>query len=56
MIFLCLNQNIVLGIQKNRLNKTEHPKHMLKLTGKKIFTILRSKKFVYPNLCEFKGI
>ena len=36
----------VVGTQKNRLNWTvliEHPKHMLKLMGKKIFTILRSK-------------
>ena len=36
----------VFGTQKNHLNKTgffEHPKHMLKLIGKKIFTILRSK-------------
>ena len=31
----------VVGSQKNRLN--EYPKHMLKLMGKKIFTILRSK-------------
>ena len=31
----------VVGTQKNCLN--EHPKHMLKLMGKKIFTILRSK-------------
>ena len=30
-----------MGTQKNRLN--EHSKHMLKLMGKKIFTILRSK-------------
>ena len=36
----------VVGTQKNRLNETvlfEHPKHMIKLSGKKIFTILRSK-------------
>ena len=33
----------VVGTQKNRLNETgffEHPKHILKLMGKKIFTIL----------------
>ena len=32
----------VLGTQKNRINETtlEHPKHMLKIIGKKIFTIL----------------
>ena len=36
----------VLGTQKKPLNETvllEHPKHMLKLMGKKIFKILRSK-------------
>ena len=34
-----------MGTQKNRLNETffEHPKPMLKLMGKKIITILRSK-------------
>ena len=33
----------VVGTQKNRLNETvlfEHPKHMLKVIGKKILTIL----------------
>ena len=33
----------VVGTQKNRLNETfffEHPKQMLKIMGKKIFTIL----------------
>ena len=30
-----------MGTQKNHLN--EHPKHMLKLMGKKIFTFLCSK-------------
>ena len=39
--FLFLNKTYVVGTQKNRLN--EHPKHMLKLIGKKIFKILRSK-------------
>ena len=32
----------IVGTQKNRLNKTvffEHPKQMLKMMGKKIFTI-----------------
>ena len=31
-------------LKKNRLNETssfEHPKHMLKIMGKKVFTILR---------------
>ena len=31
----------VVGTQKNHLN--EHPKHMFKLMGKKLMTILRSK-------------
>ena len=29
----------------------EHPKHMIKLMGKEIFTILRLYVFVYLNLC-----
>ena len=33
LIFLFLNQNVCCGYSK------EHPKHMLKLMGKKIFTI-----------------
>ena len=40
------SKTYVVGTQKNRLNETgfyENPKHMLKLTGKKLFTILRSK-------------
>ena len=47
----------VLGTQKNRLNETvhgsfDHPKHMLTLMGKKIFTIFKFtlKNFVYLNL------
>ena len=43
----------VVGAQKNRLNETvlfEHPKHMLQLISKKIFTILRSKcLFIYTD-------
>ena len=38
--------DIVVGTQKNRLNETVLlilPKHLLKLIGKEIFTILRSK-------------
>ena len=41
LIFLFLNQNICCGYSKN--GSFEHPKHMLKLMGKKILTILRSK-------------
>ena len=42
----------VVGTQNNRLNETffERPKHLLKTDGKKIFTILHSKKYVYLNL------
>ena len=39
--FLFFNQNICCG----------YSKYTLKLMGKKIFTFLRSKKFVYLNLC-----
>ena len=44
-----------MGTQKYCLIETvlfEHPKHMLKVIGKKIFTTLRSKIFVYLNLCD----
>ena len=44
--FLFLNQNICCGYSKEPSHwdgSFEHPKHMLKLVGKKIFTILRSK-------------
>ena len=34
------SKTYVVGAQKNRLN--EHPKHMFKLMGKKIITILHS--------------
>ena len=36
-------KTFIVGTQKNHLNETgsfEHPKHMLKLKGKKKFTIL----------------
>ena len=38
-----------MGTQKNRLDETSfaHPKHMFKLMGKKIITILRLKKLLY---------
>ena len=38
----------VAGTQKNRLNETVLSS--TQLTGKKIFTILRSKKFVYLSM------
>ena len=44
LIFLFLNQNICCGYSKDSSQwdgSFEHPKHMLKLIGKKIFTILR---------------
>ena len=46
LIFLFLNQNICCGYSKEPSQwdgSFEHPKHMLKLVGKKIFTILRWK-------------
>ena len=46
IIVLFLNQTYVVGTQKNRLDETilfSSQKHMLKLMGKKIFTILLSK-------------
>ena len=41
MIFYISTKTYAVGTQKHRLN--EHPKHMLKLMDKKIFTILSSK-------------
>ena len=46
LIFLFLNQNICCGYSKEPSQwdgSFERPKHMLKLRGKKIFTILRRK-------------
>ena len=46
IIFLFLNQKICCGYSNKtsqREGSLEHQKHMLKLMGKKIFTILRSK-------------
>ena len=43
IIFLFLNQNIFCGYSKEPSQSDgsfEHPKHMFKLMGKKIFTIL----------------
>ena len=44
MFFLFLNQNICCGYSKEPSQwdgSFKHPKHMLKIMGKKIFTILR---------------
>ena len=43
-----------MGTQKNRLNETVllNSKHMLKITGKKIFTNIHRIFFVYVNLCS----
>ena len=44
IFFLFLNQNICCGYSKEPSRwdgSFEHPKHMLKVMGKKIFTILR---------------
>ena len=49
IIFLFLNQNIHCGYSKEPSRwdgSFEHPKHMLKIMGKKIFTILRYYIFV----------
>ena len=46
LIFLFLNQNICCGYSKELSQgdgSFEHPKHMLKRMGKKIFTFLRGK-------------
>ena len=40
LIFLFLNQNLYCGYPKEP-SQFEHPKHILKLMGKKIFTIIR---------------
>ena len=55
LIFLFLNQNVCCGYSKEPSQwdgSFEHPKHMLELMGKKIFTILRWNFFVYLNLCK----
>ena len=49
LIFLFLNQNIYCGNSKEPSQcdgSFEDPKHVIKLMGKKIFTILRSKMFI----------
>ena len=53
IIFLFLKQNLCCGYSKEPPQwdgSFDHPKHMLKLMGKKIFTLLSSKIFVYLNL------
>ena len=53
IVFLFLNQHICCGYSKEPSQwegSFEHPKHMLKIIGKKIFTILHWN-FVYLNLC-----
>ena len=49
--FLISQQKHVVGTQKNSLHETVllSTQNMLKLMGKKIFTILRSKIFFYLN-------
>ena len=58
LIFLLFNQNICCGYSKEPSQwdgSFEHPKHMLKCMGKKIFTILHSK-FCHLNLCTVQLI
>ena len=43
-----VNQNIILLLQG--AGSFGHSKHILKLIGKKIFTLLQLKNFVYLNL------
>ena len=53
IIFLFLNQSICCGYSKEPSQwdgSFEHPKHMLKIMDKKIFTLLRWNFFVYLNL------
>ena len=49
IFFYFSTKTYIVATQKNRLNETvhfEHPKHVLKLMGKKILIISRSK-FVF---------
>ena len=53
LLFLFLNQNICCRYSKEPSlwsGSFEHPKHMWKLMGKKLFTIYTQKNFVYRNL------
>ena len=57
-IFLFINQNICCEYSKEPSQwdgSFEHPKHMLKIMGKKILTILCWIFFVYLNLWNTKG-
>ena len=52
IIFSFLNQNICCGYSKEASHRDasfEHPKQMLKLMVKKIFTILHSKMFIWNH-------
>ena len=52
-ISLFLNQNKCCGYSKQPFQRDgsfEHPKHMLEIIGKKIFTILRRNFYVYLSL------
>ena len=56
-IFIFLNQNIFCGYTKEPSQEDssfEHPKHMLKLMDKKIFTILPSKNLL--QVCVFVNV
>ena len=60
-MFLFLNQNICYGYSKDIFqldDSLEHPKHILKLTSKKIFTFFYARKymfFVYLELYHWTG-
>ena len=55
--FLFLNQNIYCGYLKEPSQwdgSFEHPKHMLKIMGKKIFTILRCNFCLSKPMCRYE--
>ena len=57
LIFLFLNQNICCRYSKEPSQwdgSFEHPKHMLKIMGKKIFTILRAKNLFLSTETNFQ--
>ena len=59
IIFLFLNQKICCGYSKVPSQwdgSFEHPKHMLKLMGKKIFTTLHSKNLFKPELQGYLSV
>ena len=58
IIFLFHNQSICFGYSKepSQCNGSyEHPKHMSKITEKKVFTIFTLKNFVYQSLWMAHG-